>query len=55
MANVILFLFGLLSFMLGIVWNANRKKLTERFSKKYRMIWVMGALEMIASIITYFR
>jgi hypothetical protein len=43
-----LLLFGALNLILGVIWNANRFRITKRYSPKYRAMWIIGLLEIIS-------
>lgn len=46
----LLFFSGVLNFILGVVWNFNRQRITGLYSKKYQAIWVIGVAEISASL-----
>jgi len=46
----LLFIFGAVNLLLGLVWNFGRQRATGMYSPKYKAIWIIGVIEMLASI-----
>jgi|GEM_PF-4160352 len=46
---ILLFFFGAPNFLLGLIWNSQRKKKTGLYSVKYRAIWIIGLVEMLSA------
>jgi len=46
----LLFIFGAVNLSLGLVWNLGRQRATGMYSQKYKTIWIIGMIEMLASI-----
>jgi len=49
--NEVLFFFGLINLVLGLAWNEARYKRRRKYSIKYSVIWILGLVEILTSVI----
>ena len=49
----LLFFSGALNFVLGMVWNKKRQKVTGKYSRKYKALWIIGLTEISIALLVF--